>query len=112
MDPAAHARIDEVEGAAGIVSVVFEWVGYGFRHNNMPGKVDYCLNVMLGQYPGDELQIASISFNEGCLFWDSPTVAGIKIVNHDHIATGSDQLPACMGSDIAGSSGDEDVSIF
>jgi hypothetical protein len=112
MHPPVHARIDEVERAACIVPVVFEWVGNGFRNNNMPGKVDYCLNVMQGEQSGHELQIPRVSFNEDCLFRDSPTVAGIKIIDHDHIATGIDQLSACMGPDIAGSSGNEDISVF
>ena len=67
--------------------MILEGIGNGFWHNNMSCKMNYCLNMMYGQQAGHEIKISRISFNESCLFWNSPTVAGIKIVDHDYIAT-------------------------
>jgi hypothetical protein len=64
---------------------------------------------VLAHHPGHQLKIPGIAFNQMCLRGDSPTVSRVEIVDDHYIAAGIDKLSARMGTDIAGSSGDEHI---
>jgi len=63
-DTGAGAAFQEIARAAGIVTVIFQWILYGFRHNGVCCKMQYGIDLVLRKEVCDQVSVPGVTNNQ------------------------------------------------
>ena len=106
--PAGHAGLDQRAARAGVVAVVFERVGHGFRHHDAAGEVDHGGDAVAGDEIADQCAVAGVALDEGHVPGHPLAAPGGEVVQHDDRRAGVPEREHGVAADVAGAAGDQD----
>jgi len=98
---------DEVGGVVGIVRVILERIGHGFRDHDRPGKVQDTVEFFPAHQFGKFVRFGQVAHFQPGRREHGIGSPGGQVVIDDNFVSLSAECQGCVGADVSGTAGDE-----